>query len=162
MWINQVVQLVQLCQLAIHKHKQLSICGMWSNVSIQMEMAIWWWSRKPKENYLRGKPLQGKPSPLKQIHYSKINFTILGFFFFFSLDSMAHRKLFIAAKCLDSSIIWTATTDDAPVIMTKTSNWLQGLLKKFLHNKKFVVGIVALASSTNLQIYLNKVKFERN
>ena len=75
---------------------------------------------------------------------------------------MAHRKHFIAAKRLDSSIIWTATTDDAPVIMTKTSNWLQGLLKKFLHNKKFVVGIVALASSTNLQIYLNKVKFERN
>ena len=90
MWINQVVQLVQLCQLAIHKHKQLSICGMWSNVSIQMEMTIWW-SRKPKENYLRGKPLWGKPSPMKQIHYSKINFTILGFFF--SLDSMAHRKL---------------------------------------------------------------------
>ena len=46
--------------------------------------------------------------------------------------------------------------------MTKTSNQLQGLLKKFLHNNKFVVGIVALASSTNLQIYLNKVKFERN
>ena len=69
-----------------------SICGMWSNMSIQMEMAIWWWSRKPKENYLRGKPLQGKPSPTKQIHYSKINFTFLGFFFF-SLDSTAHRKL---------------------------------------------------------------------
>ena len=103
---------------------------------------------------------------MKQIHYSKINFTFLGFFFFFPqtlwpIENL-QRKHFIAPKRLDSSIIWIATTDDAPVIMTKTSNQLQGLLKKFLHNNKFVVGIVALASSTNLQIYLNKVKFERN
>ena len=88
------------------------------------EMAIWWQSEKPKENYPRKKPLRGKFFSIKQIHYSKRNLTIIRKPFprlYWPIDNL-QKKPFTTHEHLNSSTTHIASTDDAHATTTRTSN----------------------------------------
>lgn len=109
--------------------------------SITMEMLTWWWSGKPKENYLRKNPLRGKPSPKRQctIFREVLQFSIKPLY----LDSTNHRWAY-SRNLLLLQKLWTlqymdAFMDDTLVFMTGTSNWLQKPLEILFYIKKFVV-----------------------
>ena len=109
--------------------------------SITMEALTWWWSGKPKENYIRKNPLWGKPSPKRQctILREVLQFSIKPL----NLDSTNHRWAY-SRNLLLLQKLWTlqymdAFMDDTLVFMTETSNWLQKPLEILFYIKKFVV-----------------------
>ena len=69
------------------------------------------------------------------------------------------RKPFATVEHLNSSNVWTTSMNDATLIMIETSDRLQELLYRFLHNSKSVdIALVSCCLPTNVQIYL---KFSR-
>ena len=92
---------------------------------------------------MRKKPLQGNPSSMKRIHYSKRRFTITQK----SFPKLHNQQL------IGKTFRWTRTsriafTDDAPMIMTRTFNQIQEPLAGFFFIA-YMVGNYGFSFFTN-------------